>query len=73
MIDQHSLSELEEMMLLGLREQAIDPRGLNSSHTHGKLYPVGDLRNNENRPYPECKLTSSKLMRTGFGLRRNWG
>jgi hypothetical protein len=47
MIDQHNLSELEEMILLGLREQAIHPQGLNSSHTHGKLYPVGDPRNNE--------------------------
>ena len=73
MIDQRNLSELEEMILLGLREQAIHPQGLNSSHTHGKLYPVGDPRNNETRLYPEPKLTSSKLMRIGIGSRRNWG
>jgi len=47
MIDQHNLSELEEIILLGLREQAIHPQGLNSSQTHGMLYPVGDERNDE--------------------------
>ena len=73
MIDQHNLSELEEMILLGLREQAFHPQGLNSSHDHGALYPVREPRNDEARPYPESKLNSSKLMRTGIGSRRNWG
>ena len=72
MIDQHNLSELEEMILLGLREQAAHPQGLNSSHTHGTLYPVGDLRNDETRSLQEPSLNSSKLMRTGIGSRRNW-
>ena len=43
MIDQHNLSELEEMILLGFREQAIHPQGLNSSHTHGMRFPAGTL------------------------------
>jgi len=72
MIDQHNLSELEEMILLGLREQAAHPQGLNSSHTHGTLYPLGDLRNDETHPHTESKITSSKIMRTGIGSRRNW-
>ena len=70
MIDQHNLSELEEMILLGLREQAAHPQGLNSSHTHGTLYPVGDLRNDQTRPLQEPSLNSSKLMRIGIGSRR---
>ena len=73
MTDQHNLSELEEMILLGLREQAIHPQGLNSSQTLGTLYPSGYLTSDEIHPHPESKLTSSKLMRTGIGLRRNWG
>jgi hypothetical protein len=71
MTDQHDLGELTEMILLGLREQAIHPQGLNSSHTYGTLYPVGDPRNDGTHLHQESKLTSSKLMRTGIGSRRN--
>ena len=67
MIDQHNLSELEEMILLGLREQAIHPQGLNSSHTHGTLYPVGDSRNIKAPDSTHSTLTSHKLMRTRGG------
>ena len=63
MIDQHNLSELEEMILLGLREQAFHPQGLNSSHTHGTRYPKGDLRNDGRPPQEKPKLNSHKLMR----------
>jgi hypothetical protein len=73
MIDQNHLSELEEMILLGLREQAVHPQGLNSSHTHGTRYPIGDERNKEPLSTKEHSLNSSKLMRTGIGSRRNWG
>jgi hypothetical protein len=72
MIDQHNLSELEEMILLGLREQAIHPQGLNSSQTHGNIYPVGDERNKEPISNKKPSLNSSKLMQTGIGSRRNW-
>ncbi len=72
MIDQHNLSELEEMILLGLREQAIHPQGLNSSQTHGNIYPVGDERNKELIYTKDPSSNSSKLMRTGIGSRRNW-
>ena len=72
MTDQHNLSELEEMILLGLREQAVHPDGLNSSQTHGTLYPVGDERNKEPLSNEEPSLNSSKFMRTGIGSRRNW-
>ena len=72
MIDQYDLSELEEMILLGLREQAIHPQGLNSSHTHGTRFPAGDERNQERLSTKEPSLNSSKLMRTGIGSRRNW-
>ncbi len=69
MIDQHNLSELEEMILLGLREQAIHPQGLNSSQTHGTLYPVGDPRNDGPPPQEQPKLNSHKLMRPRAGWR----
>jgi hypothetical protein len=72
MIDQHNLSELEEMILLGLREQADHPQGLNSSHTHGTRYPKGDERNKEPLSNKETSLNSRKLKRTGIGSRRNW-
>jgi len=72
MIDQHNLSELEEMILLGLREQAVHPQGLNSSHTHGTRYPIGDPRNDE-PPHPEkTKIISSNLMPKGLGSKHNW-
>jgi hypothetical protein len=73
MSNRYDFSELEEMIRLGLREQAIHPQGLNSSQTHGTLYPVGDPRNDGTHPRQKPKLTSSKLMRTGIGSRRNWG
>ena len=72
MIDQHNLSELEEMILLGLREQAIQQQGLNSSHTQRARIPSSDERNKESLSNKEPSLTSSKLMRTGIGSRRNW-
>ena len=56
MTDQHNLSELEEMILLGLREQAVHPQGLNSSHTHGTRYPIGDERNKEPLSNKESSL-----------------
>jgi len=58
MSDHHDFSELDEMILLGFREQAIHPQGLNSSQTHGTLYPVGDLRN-DGRPPQEPPKTPS--------------
>ena len=72
MTDRNDLSELEEMIRLALREQSVHPQGLNSSQTHGTLYPVGDERNEEPLLDKEPSLTSSKLMRTGIGSRRNW-
>ena len=72
MIDQYNLSELEEMILLGLREQAIHPQGLNSSHTQRARIPSSDERNQEPFSNKEPLLNSSKLMRTGIGSRRNW-
>ena len=72
MIDQHNLSEIEEMILLGLREQAIHPQGLNSSQTHGTPFPAGDERNQEHLSTKEPSLKSSKLMRTGIRSRRHY-
>jgi hypothetical protein len=69
MIDQHNLSELEEMILLGLREQAFHPQGLNSSHTHGTRYPIGDPRNDEQLQLEKPKLNSHRLMRPRAGWR----
>jgi len=72
MTDTYSFSELGEMIRLALREQAIHPQGLNSSQTHGTLYPVYDKRNEKQISNKEPSLNSSKLMRTGIGSRRNW-
>jgi len=47
MTDTYNSSELGEMIRLALREQSIHPQGLNSSQTHGTLYPVGDPRNDD--------------------------
>lgn len=69
MTDQHDLSELTEMIRLGLREQAIHPQGLNSSQTHGALYPIGDLRNDEPLEPAKPKLNSHRLMRPRAGWR----
>ena len=71
MTDRYDFSELEEMIRLGFREQAIHPQGLNSSQTNGTLCPAGDQRNKE----PSLKdpvIGSSKLLRTGVGSRRHW-
>ena len=68
MSDRYDFSELEEIIRLGLREQATHPRGLNSPQTHGTLYPVGDPRNKQpslNGP----ETGSSKLMRIRAGSR----
>ena len=72
MIDHYDLSELEEMILLGLREQAIHPQGLNASHTLRTRFPSSDERNQEPLSNKEPSLNSSKLLRTGIGSRRNW-
>ena len=77
MTDRYDFSELEEIMRLGLREQAIHPQGLNSSQTHGTLYPAGDPRNKQPRshevsPLEEPASVSSKLMHIRAGSRRNW-
>ena len=45
MTDNDDFSELGEMIRLAFRQQAIHPQGLNSSQTHGTLYPLGDPRN----------------------------
>ena len=71
MTDRIDFSEFEEMARLGFREQALHPQGLNSSQTHGTLYPVGDPRNDKTPPPEQPTLTSSKLMRTGANSRRN--
>jgi len=77
MADRYDFSELEEIMRLGLREQAIHPQGLNSSQTHGTLYPAGDSTNKELRLHEassieELSSVSSKLMHIRAGSRRNW-
>mgnify|MGYP001313858932 CR=1 FL=1 len=72
MTDRYDFSEIEDIIRLGLREQSIHPQGLNSSQTHRTLYPVGDERNEESLLNKEPLLSSSKLMRTGIGSRRNW-
>ena len=77
MTDRYDFSELEEIIRLGLREQAIHPQGLNSSQTHGTLYPAGDPRNKEPRSHEASSLeepasVSSKLMHIRAGSRRNW-
>jgi N-formylglutamate deformylase len=71
--DQNDFSELEEIIRLAFREQANHPQGLNSSHTHGTLYPAGDPRNNETLLQNEVQDNpvsgTSKPMRVGS--RRN--
>ena len=63
MTDTYNFSELGEMIRLALREQSIHPQGLNSSQTHGTLYPVGDPRNDDPLQPEKPKLNSYKLMR----------
>jgi len=69
MTDSYEFSELGEMIRLALREQAIHPQGLNSSQTHGTLYPVGDPRNDKTPQQEQPKLHSHKLMRPRAGWR----
>ena len=75
MTDKNDLSEIEEIIRLGLREQANHPEGLNSSITHGTLYPASDPRNKttsiDNEPKLEKSASgTSKPLRVD--LRRNW-
>ena len=77
MTGSYDVSELDEMIRLGFREQAMHPKGLNSSQTHGTLYPAGDPRNKQPRsheasPLEEPASVSSKLMQIRAGSRRNW-
>ena len=68
MSDRYDFSELEEIIRLGLREQVTHPRGLNSSQTHGTLYPVSDPRNKQ-PSLNEPVTGSSKLMLIRAGSR----
>ena len=63
MTDTYNFSQLGEMIRLALREQAIHPKGLNSSQTHGTLHPLGDPRNDGSPAQEQPKLNSHKLMR----------
>ena len=69
MTNRHDFSELEGIIRLAMREQAVHPQGLNSSHTHGTLYPLGDPRNDGLPPQEQPKLNSHKLMRPRAGWR----
>ena len=64
----YNMSELDEIIKIGFREQSMNPKGLNSSHTHGYIYPAGDPRNeaadvrlNVSSMQPDCG--SSKPLR----------
>ena len=64
----YNMSELDEIIKIGFREQSMNPKGLNSSHTHGYIYPAGDPRNepadacfNVSPRQPDCG--SSKPLR----------
>ena len=70
MTKRYDFSELNEIIKLGMREQSTHPQGLNSSQTHGTLYPVGDPRNDDPPQQGQATLTSSKLMRIRAGSRR---
>ena len=73
MTDHYSFSELEEMIRLGFREQAMHPQGLNSSQTHSTFYPTGDLRNKQPQTHEESLKVvasgSSKPLHTRAGSR----
>jgi len=69
MTDHYDFSELDEMIKLGLREQAIHPQGLNSSQTHSTLYPAGDPRNKKPQTREESASGSSKPLHTRAGSR----
>ena len=69
MIKRYDFSELDEIIRLAMREQANHSQGLNSSQTHGTLYPVGDPRNDKKLHQEQPKLHSHKLMRPRAGWR----
>ena len=73
MTDHYDFSELEEMIRLGLREQAMHPQGLNSSQTHNTFYPAGDPKNKQPQIHEESPKAaargSSKPLRTRAGSR----
>ena len=73
MTDHYDFSELDEMIRLGFREQAMHPQGLNSSHTHSTLYPAGDPRNKQPHTHKESPKVaasgSSKPLHTRSGSR----
>ena len=73
MTDHYSFSELEEMIRLGFREQAMQPQGLNSSQTHSTFYPAGDPRNKQPQTHEESPKVaasgSSKPLHTRAGSR----
>ena len=61
MTDHYDFSELNEMIKLGFREQAMHPQGLNSSHTHSTLYPASEPRNKQ----PQIQEESPKAAASG--------
>ena len=71
MTDHYDFSELEEMIRLGFREQAMHPQGLNSSQTHSTFYPAGDPRNKQSQTHeksPKAAASgSSKPLHTRAG------
>ena len=73
MADHYDFSELDEMIKLGFREQAMHPQGLNSSQTHSTLYPAGDPRNKQPHTHKESTTEtasgSSKPLHTRAGSR----
>ena len=69
MIKRYDFSELDEIIRLAMREQANHSQGLNSSQTHGTLYPIGDPRNDGPPSQEQPKLNSHKLMRPRAGWR----
>ena len=75
MADHYDFSELDEMIKLGFREQAMHPQGLNSSQTHSTLYPAGDPRNKQPHTHEEASKAavsgSSKPLHTRAGSRYN--
>ena len=86
MKEKHDMSEIDEIIKQALREQSTHPQGLNSSITHGSLYPVttqkdGDkdlaAESDQNKTESSQEQSgepisgSSKPLR--MGIRRNWG
>ena len=69
MTDHYDFRELDEMIKLGLREQAIHPQGLNSSQNHSTLYPASDPRKKQPQTREESASGSSKPLHTRAGSR----